>query len=150
MSTRGNEASSRGLALMNFTFQRASRSFWRSFAGLSFHSRGSPLLDRLIFLDGIELARSRDQGGVDDLADEIRFTLFRYRLLPSLASQPPSVPSSCSAAQRNLNAALEPSRAQSRSIKGGNANGGATLGVRVRRNAIPAGWRLGRLVAQNR
>ena len=37
-STGGVEPSSRGLALVNFTVHRASRSFWRSFAGLSFHA----------------------------------------------------------------------------------------------------------------
>src|ERR1700758_891460 len=35
-STGGAELSSFGLALVNFTVQRASRSFWRSLAGLSF------------------------------------------------------------------------------------------------------------------
>jgi hypothetical protein len=36
----GVEPSSRGLALVNLTVQRASRSFWRSLAGLSFQSSG--------------------------------------------------------------------------------------------------------------
>jgi len=39
-STGGVDPSSRGLALVYLTVQRASRSFWRSFAGLSFQSSG--------------------------------------------------------------------------------------------------------------
>jgi len=39
-STGGVEPSSRGLALVYLTVQRASRCFWRSFAGLSFQASG--------------------------------------------------------------------------------------------------------------
>ena len=40
MSTGGLVPSARSFAFENLTVQRASRSFWRSFAGLSFHSSG--------------------------------------------------------------------------------------------------------------
>src|SRR5256885_970557 len=57
------------LALVYLTVQRASRSFWRSFAGLSFQSSGMrPVLDRLLLVLGVALTRSGDQARIDDLA----------------------------------------------------------------------------------
>lgn len=60
--------SSAALAFENFTVQRASRSFWRSFAGLSFHASGT--LPALISAFGIAVAllRRRHDRGIDDLA----------------------------------------------------------------------------------
>ena len=57
--------SAAGFAFENFTVQRASRSFWRSLAGLSFrHLAG---LDRGLLVLGITLLGRRDDRGIHDL-----------------------------------------------------------------------------------
>src|SRR2546423_8282544 len=73
-------AASLGLALVYLTVQRASRSFWRSFAGLSFQSCGMrPSL--IAFVRGVALLGSGDNGGVDDLSTHSKIARRSQRLV---------------------------------------------------------------------